>query len=96
MPIKGFFSLVNSIAKESKNMDATKINNGILEDAGLNLLDEKIYKRISSITGSGISLTKNEIKDIIKVIKFLENRGILLKETTRKNYWSKRRIFKFS
>ena len=27
-------------------------------------------------TGSGITLTDNEIKDIIKVMKFLENREI--------------------
>ena len=39
---------------------------------------------ISLITGSGITLTKNEIKDIIKVIKSLENRGVLLKGTARK------------
>ena len=31
------------------------------------------------ITGSGITLTKNEIKYIVKVIKSLENRRILLK-----------------
>ena len=36
------------------------------------------------IPGSGITLTNNEIKDIVKVMKFLENRGILLKGTTRK------------
>ena len=34
--------------------------------------------------GSGITLTKNEIKDIIKVIRSLENRGILLKEIIKK------------
>ena len=34
--------------------------------------------------GLGITLTNNEIKDIIKVIKYLENRGILSKETNRK------------
>ena len=33
--------------------------------------------------GSGIPLTNNEIKDM-KIIKPLENRGILLKATTRK------------
>ena len=33
--------------------------------------------------GSGITLTNNEIKDI-KVIKYLENREILLKGTTKK------------
>ena len=32
----------------------------------------------------GIILTNNEIKDIIKVITFLENRRILLKRITRK------------
>ena len=31
-----------------------------------------------------MTLTKNEIKDIIKVIKSLENRGILLKELLEK------------
>ena len=34
--------------------------------------------------GEGITLTTKERKDVIKVIKSLENRGILLKETTRK------------
>ena len=36
------------------------------------------------ITGSGITLTNNEIKYIRKVIRCLENRGILLKGTTKK------------
>ena len=35
--------------------------------------------------GAGITQTDNGIKDIMKLIKSLENRGILLKETTRKN-----------
>ena len=30
-------------------------------------------------TGSGVTLTNNKRKDIIKVISSLENRGILLK-----------------
>ena len=38
--------------------------------------------RISSSTSSGI--TKKEIKDIVKVNRCFENRGILLKETTQK------------
>ena len=33
--------------------------------------------------GSGITLRNNEIKDVVKVIRTLENRGILLKGTTR-------------
>ena len=65
-------------------MGRQKINNDILVDAGLSLLGKKIKKWILSITGSGITLTNNEIKDIMKVIKYLENRGILLKETIRK------------
>ena len=34
--------------------------------------------------GSGITLNNNEIKGIMKVIKSLENRGILLKRATEK------------
>ena len=41
-------------------------------------------KKNSSITSSGISLTDIEMKVIIKVIKSLENRGILLNRTTVK------------
>ena len=37
---------------------------------------KKSYK---NVYGGGITLTHNEIKDITKVIKSLENRGILLK-----------------
>ena len=40
--------------------------------------------KFTSSKGPGTTLTNNEIKDIIKLIKSLENRGILLKETTRK------------
>ena len=36
------------------------------------------------MTCSGITLTNNEIKDIITVIKSLESRGMLLNGTTRK------------
>ena len=34
--------------------------------------------------GAGITLTDNEIKDIMKVIKSLKNKGIFLRETTKK------------
>ena len=33
--------------------------------------------------GSGLSITNNEIKDILKVIKSLENRKFLMKETSK-------------
>ena len=48
-------------------------------DAGLKLIVRKIKKGISLITGLWITLTNNEINDIVKVIKSLVNRGILLK-----------------
>ena len=43
-------------------------------------------KKFTSSKASGITLTNNEIKDIMKVIKSLEKRGILLKEGLYKNY----------
>ena len=45
------------------------------------LPDFKRYKKcISFISGSRITLTNNEIKDIMNVIRSLGNRGILLKD----------------
>ena len=42
----------------------------------------QLNKKFKSTKGSGTSLTNIEIKDIIKAIKSLENRGLLLKGTT--------------
>ena len=42
----------------------------------------KLEKQLKK-KGSGITLKKNETKDVMKVIKSLENRGILLKGNTR-------------
>ena len=39
---------------------------------------------INESMGLGITLTNIEIQDIIKVIKFFEKRGILLKKRPRK------------
>ena len=44
----------------------------------------KIMPRPKNFFGIGITLIKIEIKDIIKIIKSLESRRILLKETTKK------------
>ena len=44
----------------------------------------ELSKQFALSKGSGITLTNNEIKDIMKVIKSLENSGVLLKGTTRK------------
>ena len=43
------------------------------------------FGKFSLIRGSGITLTNNEIKDIMKVISLLENRWILLKGATEKS-----------
>ena len=48
------------------------------------LFSQQGFWKYKKITGSWITLTNNETKDIIKVIRIWENRGILLKETTRK------------
>ena len=44
---------------------------------------KKLKNASDKALGTGITLRNNEIKDITKVIKSLENRGILLKGTTR-------------
>ena len=41
-----------------------------------------------------MGLGNNQIKDIIKVNRALENRRILLKETTGKKYYPRRRIIR--
>ena len=46
---------------------------------------KKNKKELSKIVVSWITLTNNEAKNIINVIKSLEDREILLKETARKN-----------
>ena len=74
---------MNSVLNESKSMGAKKIEDEIV-DAGLCLLGKKIKKGVSSFHGSGTTPTNNEIRDLMKVIKSLENRGILLKVTNRK------------
>ena len=58
----------------------TKEMKNVLVYAGLNVIGNK---NKDGLKVSGITLTNNEIKDIIKVIRSLENRGILLKGTTR-------------
>ena len=45
---------------------------------------KNVLQASKKVSGAGITLTNNEIKDIMTVTKSLENRGTLLKETTRK------------
>ena len=60
------------------------------------MLSVKKSKGLSKYKCSRITLTNNKIKDVMKVINSLENRGILLKGTTKKNCKPKRRISQFS
>ena len=59
------------------------------------MIGKTIKKGVSSITGSGITLTNNRIKDIIKVRRSLESRGILIKGTSRKITGQEGGFFKF-
>ena len=59
----------------------TKETKNFLVDVEINVISKKIKDRL---TGSGITLTNNEIKYIINVIRSLENRGILLNGATKK------------
>ena len=70
----------------------------IVRNLGKYFLDMQIDKFDNEyITGkgSGITLTNNEIKDVKEVIKFLENRGIFLKGTSRKITSQERGILDF-
>ena len=77
-------SIMSSYTKELKNMDLKElINKGpgySFANAGIDVFTKKLKEGISEIAGSGITLTNNAIKDIIKVISSLENTGILLNE----------------
>ena len=72
---------MNSFAKE---LMIRGTESDMLVDPETNIISKKVKNGISLVTGSGITLTNHEIKDTIKVSNSLENRGISLKETTRK------------
>ena len=77
------FKVKNSYSNEISNISHKKFKNNdknLVVDARLNLIGKKMKEKFSS----GIILTNNEIKDIMKVIKSLENRGTFLKGTTTK------------
>ena len=77
-------SIKNLFGQELKNKSPKEIDSKLFLDTRLNIIGKNIKEGISSINSSGITLTNNEIKDIIKVIKSLENKGVLLKATTAK------------
>ena len=55
----------------------------------------EVNKKFVSDKGSGTTLTNNEIKYIMKVLRSFENRRILLKETTRKTTSQERGFLSF-
>ena len=55
----------------------------------------EVNKKFASDKGSGTTLTNNEIKYIMKVLRSFENRRILLKETTRKTTGQERGFLSF-
>ena len=61
-------SIKYSFGKELKNKDSKEIESNLFVDTGLGITGIEIKKGISSIEGSRITLTNNEIKDIIKDI----------------------------
>ena len=76
-----FKKIVNEADKLSKKVTI----NVIIKRATDPISVVKNFKNASDkVLGQGKILTDNEIKDIAKVIKSLENREILLKGTTRK------------
>ena len=52
----------------------------------------KILKEHLSITAFGLTITNNEVEDVIKVIRSLGNKEILWKRTTEKNICQKGRF----
>ena len=77
------FKVLESYSKKLSNKDTKSYmrnKNNLYTATGLNMIDKKIKKKF----GLGKTLTNKEIKDIMKVIKYLKNRRILLKETATK------------
>ena len=69
------------IANKVKDLTNKVSHDDVTKIAGV---FRKIIPDPKIISGTGTTLTNNEIKDIMKVSKSLENRVILLKWTTRK------------
>ena len=88
LPLKLLDWIVNSYVKELKNTDPKKLKNKGIADllivTGLNIHGKKIKKEISFIKGSGQTLAKNDIKDVMKVIKSFKIDEIYWKELVKK------------
>ena len=66
-----------------KKLKSKQTIKNINTDARFNVLGKKHKKGLSKITSSGTMSSNSEIKDIVKVIRSLENKGIFI----GMNYW---------
>ena len=82
-PAEVVYKIVNKARRLSNKVSLDKIMK-IAEVSKKFLADPKNILPGPTIFGTGITLTNDEIKNIVKVIKSLENRGILSKRTTKK------------
>ena len=82
-PAEVVYKIVNKARCLSNKVSLDKIMK-IAEVSKKFLADPKNILPGPTTFGTGITLTNDEIKNIVKVIKSLENRGILSKGTTKK------------
>ena len=82
-PINPFnlIKVLSKIANKAEDLSKKLGLNDIINTVDISKIFIKDFEKFS---GTGITLTNNDIKDIIKVIKSLENRGMLIKGTTTK------------
>ena len=79
-PVFGMARFTGEFSGNMKHVKSGKDIPKLLLKTGRDLLNREVLSAI----GSRITLTDNELKDITKVIRSLENRGILWKGTAGK------------
>ena len=79
-PVFGMARFTGEFSENMKHVKSGKDVPKLLLKTGRDLLNREVLSAI----GSRITLTDNELKDITKVIRSLENRGILWKGTVEK------------
>ena len=79
-PAEAIYKIISKLKNLSNKVSHDKIDE-LIKTA---VVCRKVMPDFKNILGPGITLTNNEIKDIMRVIKSLENRGSLLKETNKK------------
>ena len=73
--------ILSKIANKAEDLSDKLTLNDVIKTVGIS---KNLIKDLKKKFGTGTTLRNNEIKDLMKIIKSLENRGISLKETTRK------------